>query len=96
MKLLHHPESELSRTLLATMPEGVEVIDWTQPHDYDGPPPSAFPSVVALRPATEQYVPECNGDGELLGVVRTACDEYEEIIRTPVSWEAVHDYLTYL
>lgn len=48
MILLHHQESELSRALLAVLPEGVASIDCTGgiPTDYPGPQPSAYPSVL--------------------------------------------------
>lgn len=94
MILLHHNESERSRDLLASAPAGVEVIDCTAgcPVDY---PISAYPTVVVVRPAGEEYAPEYDSDGGLLGVQLTAHDEYEELIRMPASWEAVQDYLQY-
>ena len=93
MKLLHHPESELSRSLLATVPEGVEVIDWTQPHDYDGPPPSAFPSVVVDVPAYSTDMPQYGTDGEFLGMTTQAVAAHQEALRMPASWAAVQSFV---
>lgn len=91
MKLLHHPEVELSRSLLATLPVGVEVIDCSVTQtDYLV---SAYPSVVVTIPANEFQAPVYGVDGELLGVRWTAYDEYEEVIRMPASWEAVAEYV---
>ena len=94
MKLLHHNEVELSRNLKATKPEGTEVIDCTTapPTDYSV---SAYPSVVAIIPADEYQIPSYGPDGELLGVVWTGHDAYEEVIRMPVSWEAVAQYVAW-
>lgn len=91
MKLLHHPEVELSRKLLDTLPSSVEVIDCslTQP-TY---PVSAYPSVVVDIPASEFQAPMYGPDGELLGVQWTAYDDHEEVIRMPISWEAVAEYV---
>lgn len=91
MKLLHHPEVELSRSLLATLPVGVEVIDCSVIQtDYLV---SAYPSVVVDIPANEFQAPMYGPDGELLGVQWTAYDDHEEVIRMPVSWEAVAEYV---
>lgn len=93
MKLFHHPEVELSRKLLDTLPSSVEVIDCslTQP-TY---PVSAYPSVVVDIPANEFQAPMYGPDGELLGVQWTAYDDHEEVIRMPVSWEAVAEYVAF-
>lgn len=94
MKLLHHNESERSRDLLASAPAGVEVIDCGIsgiPLEYNMV--SAFPSVVVEIPADEYQVPAYGPDGELLGVAWTGHDAYEEVIRMPVSWEAVAQYV---
>lgn len=88
MKLLHHPEVELSRSLLASLPSGVEVIEGD-----GGYPVSAYPSVVVTIPANEFQAPVYGPEGELLGVQWTAYDEYEEVIRMPISWEAVAEYV---
>lgn len=88
MKLLHHPEVELSRSLLASAPEGVEVIEGD-----GGYPVSAYPSVVVDIPADEFQAPMYGPDGELLGVQWTAYDDHEEVIRMPVSWDAVAEYV---
>lgn len=94
MKLLHHPESELSRKLLETIPAGVEVVDGALASpDY---PVSAYPSVVVVLPAKEVYLPVYDTDGGLLGVELTAIDEREVILRMPTSWEAVHDYINFV
>lgn len=90
MKLLHNKEVELSRNLLAALPEGVEVIEGD-----DGYAVSAYPSVVVTIPANEFQAPMYGPDGELLGVQWTAYDEYEEVLRMPVSWEAVAEYVAF-
>lgn len=90
MKLLHHPEVELSRALLASAPEGVEVIEGDGGYYV-----SAYPSVVVTIPADEYQTPVYGPDGELLGVQWTGHDEYEEVIRMPVSWEAVAEYVAF-
>lgn len=98
MILLHHKESELSRNLLAALPAGVTIVDCTNgiPTDYTGPMGvSAFPSVVVSIPANEFQAPMYGPDGELLGVQWTAYDEYEEVLRMPVSWEAVAEYVAF-
>lgn len=93
MKLFHHPEVELSRKLLDTLPASVEVIDCslTQP-DY---PVSAYPSVVVTIPAKEFQAPQYDADGGLLGIITTGSPEHEEIIRLPASWEAVNAYVVW-
>lgn len=88
MKLLHHPEVELSRALLASAPEGVEVIEGDGGYYV-----SAYPSVVVTIPADEYQTPVYGPDGELLGVQWTAYDDHEEVIRMPISWEAVAEYV---
>lgn len=92
MKLLHHKEVELSRSLLASIPVGTEVIDCSVAPPYDIYP-SAYPSVVITVPAAEYEAPMYGPDGELLGVQWTGHDAYEEVIRMPVSWEAVAQYV---
>lgn len=91
MILLHHPESELSRNLLATLPEGVEVIEGS-----GGYAVSAYPSVVVDVPAQEYEAPMYGPDGELLGVAWTGHDAYDEVIRMPVSWEAVQSFVAFI
>lgn len=88
MILLHHPEVELSRTLLTSLPEGVEFVDGDGGYLL-----SAYPSVVVEIPAAEYEAPMYGPDGELLGVQWTGHDAYEEVIRMPVSWEAVAQYV---
>lgn len=88
MKLLHFEGAELSRTLRDTLPAGVELVDGDGGYDI-----SAYPSVVVTIPANEFQTPVYGPDGELLGVQWTAYDEHEEIIRMPVSWEAVAEYV---
>ena len=88
VKLLHNSEVELSRALLASLPVGVEVVEGS-----GGYPVSAYPSVVVTIPAQEYEAPMYGPDGELLGVAWTAHDEYEEVVRMPVSWDAVAEYV---
>lgn len=90
MKLLHNIEVELSRSLLASLPDGVEVIEGD-----GGYPVSAYPSVVITIPAQEFQTPVYGPDGELLGVQLTGHDEYEEVLRMPTSWEAVAEYVAW-
>jgi len=90
MKLLHHPESELSRNLMTTAPIGVEVIEGHGEYTV-----SAYPSVVVTRDSREVYEPRYDDSGGLLGMELTAYPEYEEIIRMPASWEAVYDYVNF-
>lgn len=92
MKLLHHQEVELSRSLLATLPAGTEVIDCSVAPP-EGINLSAYPSVVVTIPAAEYEAPMYGPNGELLGVAWTGHDEYEEVIRMPISWEAVDQYV---
>lgn len=97
MKLLHHNESELSRALLATIPEGCELLDCTLgvPQGYSGPSPSAFPSVVFSVPEKSETEAQYGNDGGLLGVVSMIIPAHEEIIRLPASWEAVNAYVAW-
>lgn len=97
MILLHHNESELSRALLAALPDGATSIDCTGgiPADYTGPQPSAYPSVVVDIPAKEFQSPQYDVDGGLLGITTTGSPEHEEIIRLPASWEAVNSYVVW-
>lgn len=48
MIILHNPHDKLSRDFVAAHGAGHTVIDWYAPHDYAGPAPSAFPSVVDM------------------------------------------------
>ena len=93
MILLHHPEVELSRDLLATAPSDVVCIDWTQPHTYDGLPPSAFPTVIVDVPAYGADVPLFGEDGVFLGMARTTIPAHQEALRLPVSWDAVQSFV---
>ena len=89
MKLLHSIEVEASRFLYAKAPEGTVILQPGE-HEY---PVSAYPSVVVTIPAAEYEAPMYGPDGELLGVQWTGHDEYEEVIRMPISWEAVAEYV---
>jgi hypothetical protein len=97
MILLHHNESELSRALLAALPEGAAAIDCTGgvPLDYAGPSPSAFPSVVAAVPAYMADAPSLDADGGLLGMVRVVVPAHQEALRLPASWAAVEEYAAF-
>lgn len=93
MILLHHDQSELSRSLLATLPAGAEVIDCSlTPPNHSV---SAYPSVVVTIPAKEFQAPQYDADGGLLGIITTGSPEHEEIIRLPNSWEAVNAYVVW-
>lgn len=98
MILLHHPESELSRNLLAAMPDGVTVLDCAQglPEGYTGPNPSAYPSVVVDVPAYERDVPELDALGGLLGMTRQAVPAHQEALRMPATWAAVDAYVAFV
>lgn len=94
MILLHHPESELSRALLASLPEGVEVVDWTlaDPSAWGGPAPSAFPSVLVDVPAHAQDQPRHGPDSEFLGMARVNVPAGQELLRLPAGWAAVESF----
>lgn len=90
MILLHDVNSELSRNLLATLPVGVTVIEGA-----GGYPISAYPSVVVDIPAQEVQAPAYSPNGELLGVQLTTIPAHEEVLRMPVSWQSVDEYLAW-
>lgn len=98
MILLHHPEVECSRALLATKPEGCAVVDWTdaaQREQYDaqcGLPPSAFPTVIADVPAYADDRPLFGPDGEFLGMAAVSVPAHQEALRLPASWDAVASF----
>lgn len=98
MILLHHPEVELSRALLAAMPTGCTVVDWTaeaQRADYlaaTGLPPSAFPSVIVDVPAYAEDRPLFGENGEFLGMALFTVPAHQEALRLPASWEAVASF----
>lgn len=97
MILLHHPEVELSRTLLALLPEGSSALDWTGPEreTYAGPEPSAFPSVLLPVAAYSREVPAYDAEGQFLGITRETVPGTEELLRLPASWEAVQDFVNF-
>lgn len=88
MILLHHPESELSRSLLATIPEGAFSIEGD-----GGYAVSAYPSVVVDVPAYAEDQPQLGPDGEFLGMARVTVPAHEEPLRLPASWEAVDSFM---
>lgn len=88
MLLLHSHESELSRTLLDTLPTCASVV-----HGDGGYPVSAYPTVVVFMPAKEVYLPSFSEEGGLLGMVLTATQECPVLLPMPESWEAVEDYI---
>lgn len=98
MILLHHQESELSRALLASLPEGATSIDCTGgiPADYTGQQPSAFPSVIVDVPAYAQDVPAYDSNGGLTGMTTRAVAAHQEALRMPASWDAVSQYVAYV
>lgn len=91
MKLLHNNEVELSRNLLAALPEGVEVIEGD-----GGYPVSAYPSVVVDVPAYIEKRPAFNEAGELTGMEDFTVPTHEELLRMPASWEAVNSYVAFV
>lgn len=98
MILLHHPEVELSRDLLAALPEGATSIDCKQglPGDYSGPQPSAFPSVLVEVPAYSMETLLVGEDGAFLGMARTTVPAHQEALRLPVSWTAVQSFVDWV
>ncbi|MDO9082777.1 MAG: hypothetical protein Q7U56_05795 [Humidesulfovibrio sp.] len=98
MILLHHPEVELSRTLLTNLPDGVEVVDWSvaDTANWGGPQPSALPSVVVDVPAYGADQPQFGPDGEFLGMGRVTVPASLELLRMPASWEAVGEYVAHV
>lgn len=98
MILLHHPEVELSRTLLAALPAGAAVLDCSAglPESYTGPQPSAYPSVVVAVPAYMADQPSYDADGGLLGMTRVEVPEYQEALRMPATWAAVAEYAAFV
>ena len=99
MILLHHPEVELSRTLLATLRADCACVDWTsaaQRGEYTatgGVSPSAFPSVVVDVPAYAEDRPCFGPEGEFLGMEPETVPAHQELLRLPASWEAVASFL---
>lgn len=102
MILLHHPEVELSRDLLAALPEGCGCVDWTseaQREEYAsqcGIDPSAFPSIIVDVPAYAHDVPLLGADGEFLGMGRATMPATQEALRMPASWAAVDGYVDFV
>ena len=94
MILLHHPEVELSRNLLAALPEGVEVIDCsTRTPEW---PVSAYPSVVVDVPAYTEARPVLGADGEFLGMSDVLVPAHQELVRCPANWDAVASFVAYV
>lgn len=91
MKLLHSNEVELSRALLANLPEGVEVIEGD-----GGYPVSAYPSVVVDVPAYSEDRPKFGPEGEFLGMASVEVPGGEEVLRLPASWQAVESYVAFV
>lgn len=98
MILLHHPEVELSRNLLAALPDDATSIDCKQglPCGYNGPQPSAFPSVVVGVPAYSMDTLLSGEDGAFLGMARTIVPAHQEALRLPVSWAAVQSFVDWV
>jgi len=98
MIFLHHPESELSRTLLAALPSGATSLDCAQglPADYTGPQPSAYPSVIVDVPAYAADVPALDADGGLLGMTKQTVPAHQEALRMPATWAAVDEYVAFV
>jgi hypothetical protein len=98
MILLHHPEVELSRALLAGLPEGGMAVDWTSNAEREtylamtGLSPSAFPSVVVDVPAYSDDRPLFGADGTFMGMARATVPAHQELLRLPASWDAVASF----
>jgi hypothetical protein len=90
MILLHNNEAELSRALLASLPEGVEVVEGD-----GGYPVSAYPSVVVDVPAYAEDRPGFGPEGEFLGMVRVGVPAHQETLRLPASWAAVDGFAAF-
>ena len=90
MILLHHPEVELSRALLAALPQGAQVIEGAGGHAI-----SAYPSVVVEVPAYAETRPAYNEAGELIGMADCTVPGHAEVLRLPASWQAVDSYLAF-
>lgn len=91
MKLLHSNEAELSRALLASLPEGAEVIEGD-----GGYAVSAYPSVVVMVPAYTEKRPAFNEAGEMIGMEDFTVPTHEELLRMPASWDAVNSYVAFV
>lgn len=89
MVLLHDENVELSRTLLATLPEGVQVQIGAGGYSV-----SAYPTVVVDVPAYVEPRPTLNEAGEFTGVVNVEVPAHEELLRMPASWEAVWSFVS--
>ena len=82
---------ELSRALLASLPEGVEVIEGD-----GGYAVSAYPSVVVDVPRYSEDRTLFGPEGEFLGMGPVDVPAREELLRLPASWEAVASYLAFV
>lgn len=91
MILLHHPEVELSRDLLAQLPEGAEVIEGAGEYAV-----SAFPSVVVDVPTYTEDRPAFGPDGEFMGMETAIIEAHQELLRMPASWDAVESFLAFV
>lgn len=91
MKLLHNNEVELSRALLANLPEGVEVIEGD-----GGYAVSAYPSVVVDVPAYAEDRPSYGPEGEFLGMEHIDVAGGEEVLRMPAGWDAVASFVVFV
>jgi hypothetical protein len=91
MILLHSPEVELSRALLATMPEGCTVIEGSGGHAV-----SAYPSVVVDVPAYIEKRQAINEAGEMTGMEDVSIPSHEEVLRMPASWAAVQSFVDFV
>lgn len=101
MILLHDPASELSRRLLAELPEDAAALDWPDLADAQraaflglgNPAPVDLPTVVVRVPAWMNDTPLVAEDGRFLGMGRVAVPEHLEGLRRPASWDAVQSFL---
>jgi len=91
MILIDDGNTELGAALKATMPEGTTV--QTKAYEYAI---SAYPSVIVDVPAYAQDVPAYDANGSFTGMTTQTIPAHQEVLRMPVSWEAVGQYVAYV
>ena len=58
--------------------------------------PSAFPSVIVDVPAYAQDVPADDANGSFTGMTTQTVPAHQEVLRMPVSWTAVEEFVAYV
>ena len=102
MILVHNNHVELSRNLLASIPDGVTSIDCT-----NGIPTedeslsilqniSAYPSVIIDVPAYSVKQTAYDENSNITGVTTTTVPAHQELLRSPLSWDAVNQYVAFV